>query len=125
MFRNPLAAPYDLRVLAGSNIDQARFACIQWMDAAAGVMSLWLAALPENETTSRFKAVQHRAISFGKQNLEAALAFACELTNAEDFQGLLSKQSRYVQAQVRNYDLQAQELARLVVGNPQSLQLAA
>ena len=30
--------------------------------------------------------------------LEAALAFACELTNAEDFQGLLAKQNRYVQA---------------------------
>ncbi len=125
MFRNPLAAPYDLRVLAGNNIDQARFACIQWMDAAAGAMSIWLAALPDNEMTSRFKAVQHRAISYGKQNVEAALAFACELTNAEDFEGVLAKQNRYVQAQMRNYDLQAQELARLVVGNPQSLQLAA
>jgi len=125
MFRNPLAAPYDLRVLAGSNIDQARFACIQWMDAAAGVMSIWLAALPENEMTSRFKAVQHRAISFGKQNVEAALALASELANAEDFEGVLAKQSRYVQAQMRNYDLQAQELGRLVAGNPQSLQLAA
>ncbi len=116
MFRNPLAAPYDLRVLAGSNIDQARVICIQWMDAAAGVMSIWLAALPENEMTSRFKAVQHQAIGYGKQNLEAALAFAGELTSAEDFQGLLARQSRYVQAQMRNYDLQAQELGRLVVG---------
>ncbi len=125
MFRNPLAAPYDLRVLAGSNIDQARVACTQWMDAAAEVMSIWWVASPENEMTSRFKAVQHRAIGYGKQNLEAVVAFARELTNAEDFQDLLAKQSRYVQAQMRNYDLQAQELGRLVVGNPQSLQLAA
>jgi phasin protein len=86
------------------------------MDAAAEAMSIWLNALPENETTSRFKAVQHRAISFGKQNVEAALAFASELMNAEDFQGLLGKQSRYVQTQLHNYDLQAQELGRLLVG---------
>ena len=45
--------------------------------------------------------------------------------NAEDFQGLLAKQSRYVQAQMRNYDLQAQDLGRLVVGSPQGLQPTA
>ena len=95
------------------------------MDAAAQAMSIWLAALPENEMTSRFKAVQHRAVSYGEQNVEAALAFASELMNAEDFQGLLVKQSRYVQAQMRNYDLQAQDLGRLVVGSPQGLQPTA
>ncbi len=42
-----------------------------------------------------------------------------------DFQGLLARQSRYVQAQMRNYDLQAQELGRLVAGNPHGLQATA
>ena len=125
MLGTPFALQYDLRILAGRNIDQARMACTQLMDATEQAMSIWLDALPSNEVTSRFKAVQHRAISFGKQNLEAALALASELANAESFEGLLAKQRRYVQAQVRNYDLQAQELGRLVVGNPQSLQLAA
>ena len=74
--------------------------------------------------TSRFKAVQHRAISFGKQNLEAALALASELANAEDFEGVLAKQDRYVKAQVRNYDLQVQELARLVIARVCSSQLS-
>ncbi len=125
MLGSPFALPYDLRLLAGRNIDQARMACTQLMDATEQAMRIWVDALPSNEATSRFKAVQHRAISFGKQNLEAALALANELANAESFEGLLAKQSRYVQAQVRNYDLQAQELGRLVIGNPQSLQLAA
>ena len=47
---------------------------------------------------------------------EAALAFASELMNAEDFQDLLAKQSRYAQAQMHNYDLQTQQLGRLMVG---------
>ena len=113
MVRNLFAFPYDLRRLAESNIDQARVAYTQWVDAAAEAMNIWLAALPESEMTSRFKAVQHRAISFGKQNVEAALALASELANTEDFEGVLAKQNRYVQAQVRNYDLQAQELGGL------------
>jgi hypothetical protein len=45
-----------------------------------------------------------------------ALAFASELTNAEDFQDVLAKQSRYAQTQMQSYDLQAQELGRLMVG---------
>jgi hypothetical protein len=116
MVRNLFAFPYDLRRLAESNVDQARIAFTQWMDAAAEAMSIWSNALPESEMTSRFKAVQDRAISHGNQNLEAALAFARELTNAEDFQDVLAKQNRYAQTQMHNYDLQAQELGRLLVG---------
>ena len=125
MVRNLFAFPYDLRRLAESNIDQARVAYTQWVDAAAEAMNIWLAALPESEMTSRFKAVQHRTIGYARQNMEAALAFASELTNVKDLPELLAKQNRYVQAQMHNYDLQAQELGRLVAGNPQSLQLAA
>jgi Phasin protein len=63
-----------------------------------------------------FKAAQRRAVGYGKQNLEAAFAFARELTNAEDFQDVLAKQSRYTQIQMRNYDLQAQQHGRLLAG---------
>ena len=58
MVRNPFGFPYDLRMLAGSNIAQARVACSQLMDATAQAMSIWLNALPQNQMTSRFKAVQ-------------------------------------------------------------------
>ena len=125
MVRNPFGFPYDLRMLAGSNIDQARLACSQLMDATAQAMSIWLDALPRNEVTSRVKAVQQQAMGYGKQNVEAALTFASELTNAEDFQDVLAKQSRYAQTQMHNYDLQAQELGRLLVGAPQNLQPSA
>ena len=95
------------------------------MDATAQAMSIWLDALPRNEVTSRVKAVQQQAMGYGKQNVEAALTFASELTNAEDFQDVLAKQSRYAQTQMHNYDLQAQELGRLLVGAPQNLQPSA
>ena len=125
MVGNLFAVPYDLRMLAGSNIDQARLACSQLMDATAQVMSIWLNALPQSEVTSRFKAVQQQAMGYGKQNVEAALTFASELTNAEGFQDVLAKQRRYAQTQMHNYDLQAQQLGRLMVGTPQNLQPSA
>ena len=116
MVRDLFAFPYDLRMLAGSNIVQGRIACTQLMDAATQAMSIWLDTLPMNEVTSRFKAVQQQAMGYGKQNVEAALTFATELTKAEDFQDLLAKQSRYAVTQMHNYDLQTQELGRLMVG---------
>ena len=116
MVRNPFAVPYDLRMLAGSNIDQARVASTQLMDAAAQAMSIWLDTLPRTEMTSRFKAVHEQATGYAKQNVEAALTFATELAQAENFQDVLAKQNRYAQTQMHNYDLQAQELGRLMVG---------
>ena len=116
MVRDLFALPYDLRMLAGSNVDQGRIACTHLMDAATQAMSIWLDALPMNEVTSRFKAVQQQAMGYGKQNVEAALTFASELANAENLQDALAKHSRYAQTQLHNYDLQAQELGRLMVG---------
>ena len=37
---HPFGVPYDLRMLAESNIDQARVVCTQLMDATAQAMSV-------------------------------------------------------------------------------------
>ena len=116
MVGNPFSLPYALRMLAESNVDQARVACTHLMDAATQAMSIWLDALPMNEVTSRFKAVHQQAMGYAKQNVDAALTVAAELTNAEGFQDVLAKQRRYTQTQMHNYDLQTQELGRLMVG---------
>lgn len=117
MVRTLFAFPYDLRMLALSNIDQARIAYTQVMDAATQAMNIWLDALPRSEVTSHFKAVHQQAMGYAKQNVEAALTVAAELAKAENLQDVLAKQNRYAQTQMHNYDLQAQELGRLMVGS--------
>ena len=117
MVRTLFAFPYDLHMLAGSNIDQARVAYTQVMDAATQAMNIWLDALPRSEVTSRFKAVHQQTMRYAKQNVEAALTQAAELAKAENLQDVLAKQNRYAQTQMHNYDLQAQELGRLMVGS--------
>jgi hypothetical protein len=116
----PFEMPKQLRELAEKNLDQARAAYAQLMDAMTQAMSAWSTA-PSSMMASGFKDVQELAIRFAKENAEAGFALARELANAKDIQGVLSLQSRYAQTQVQSYTHQAQELGRLIAEAVQSL----
>jgi hypothetical protein len=118
----PFEIPQQLRELAERNVEQARTAYGQLMDAMAQATGMWMSAMPSNEMTSGFKVVRERAIQFAKQNAEACFAAASELANAKDIQDLLAIQSRSAQTQMQAYALQAQELGRLMVEAAQSVQ---
>ena len=78
--------------------------------------------MPQNEMTARLKELQERAIRFGERNIQAGLAYASELARAKDFADVLSVQSRFAQAQMRNYALEMQELGEFVAEARESLQ---
>lgn len=118
----PFEIPQQLRELTEKNIEQASAVYGQFMDAMTQATGMWLNAMPSNEMTSRFEAVQKKAVKFAKQNAEAGLQLASELANAKDIQDVLALQSRYAQTQMQNYALQAQELGRLMVEAAQSMQ---
>src|SRR5262245_47843043 len=114
--------PQQLRDLAERNVEQARTAYGQFMDAMVQATDMWFGAMPANEMTAGFKVVQERATRFAKQNAEACFALASELTNAKDVPDVLAIQSRYAQTQMQAYALQAQELGRLMAEATQNLQ---
>ena len=120
MTQSPFEIPQQLRELTEKNVEQARAAYGQFMDALAQVMGIWSKALPSHELTSGFEAVQKKAVEFAKQNAEAGFQLANDLANAKDVQGVISLQSRYAQSQMQNYALQAQELGRLMAGPVQN-----
>jgi phasin len=113
--------PQQLRQLAEMNIEQARTAYGQFMDAMTQAMSAWISA--PSEMTSGFKAVQERAIQFAKENAEAGFTLANELTKAKDLQDVLRLQSSFAQKQMESYARQAQELGRLMVEATRSASL--
>jgi phasin len=119
---SPFEIPQQLRELAERNVEQARAAYGQFMDAMVQATSMWSNAMPSSNMTSGFKTVQERAIRFAKQNAEAGFALASELTNAKDISDILAIQSRYAQSQMQVYALQAQELARLMTEAMQNVQ---
>ena len=116
--------PADLVDLAEKNIQQARAACDQFMDATAQAMTMWTTSMPANQLTAGFKSIQDRAIHFGKQNAKAYFALASELANAKDMTDAMALQSRYAQTQLQTYVLQARELGRLMTETAQSAQPA-
>lgn len=122
MARDPFEFPQHLRELTETNVGQARAAYAQFVDAMTQAMSLWLNAMPQNEMTAGFKAVQERGIRFGKQNIEAGLNFASDLANATSLQDMLDIQATYAQTQVIIFGCQAQELARLMAEAAKNLQ---
>jgi phasin len=122
MSQNPFEIPQQMRDLAEKNVDQARAAYGQFMDAMTQAMGFWTKSLPANEASAGFRAVQDRATKFAKQNAEAAFALASDLASAKDVQEVLAHQSRFAQAQMQAYALQAQEIGRLVAEAMQGLQ---
>ena len=108
----PFEIPRELRELAEKNVEQARAAYAQFMDAITQAMSVM---------TSGFRDVQELAIRFAKENAEAGFALANELANAKDVQVVLTLQSRYAQTQVQSYARQAQELGRLMAKAMESM----
>ena len=122
MTQNPFELPQQMRDLAEKNVEQARVAFGQFMDAMTQAMGMWSSGLALNEMTSGFKVVQDRAIHFAKQNAEAGFALANDLANAKDIQEILSLQNRYAQVQMQSYTHQAQELGRLMAEALQGMQ---
>jgi phasin len=118
--KQPFEIPQQLRELAEKTVEQARAAYAQLMDAMAQAMSAW-SAVPSNVMTSSFKVVQERAIQFAKENAEAGFALASDLTKAKDIQDVLTLQSRFAQAQMNSYAVQAQELGRLMADAARSM----
>lgn len=112
--QNKASGPADMRELAAKNIDQARAACAQLLDAARQAQETWKKLIPPNPLIEGLSTVQDRAMTFARQNLDAGFTLASELTKAADLADALQIQSRHAQLQMHAYSLQAQELTRLM-----------
>ena len=106
--------PQEMRELAVKNIDQARAAYSQLMDAAQKAQEMMKALIPSNPAVQGLNEAQERAMRITQQNLDASFALANELTKAKDLTEALQIQSRHAQLQMHAYALQAQELTGMV-----------
>ncbi len=109
-----MEVPQEAREFVVKNIDQARDACKQLMDAASKVQDMMKSMLPGNPALAGLNDVQERAMRFTQQNLDAGFSLAQELARAKDLTEALQIQSRHAQLQVHAFALQAQELGTLV-----------
>jgi phasin len=117
--------PLQIRELAERNVEQARAACGQIMDAARKAQDMMGTMLPENSLTTGMKQLQERTMRFTRQNMDASFSLASELAKAKDFPEMLQIQSRHAQLQMAAYATQAQELGRLMADAVQNGQIKA
>ncbi len=111
---NQMEVPKEAREFVVQNINQARDAFKQLMDAASKVQDMMKTMVPGNPALAGLSDVQERAMRFTQQNLDAGFALAQELAKAKDLADALQIQSRHAQLQVHAFALQAQELGTLV-----------
>ena len=109
-----MQVPEEMRAIVAQNIDQAREACRQLMDATAKVQDMVKTMIPNSPALEGLGEVTERAMRFTQQNLDAGFSLAQELSKAKDLTEMLQIQSRHAQLQVHAYSIQAQELSALV-----------
>ena len=73
-----------------------------------GAMGTSMGAMPSNLMTARFK--DERAVAMAKKNGESAFALVQKIAKAQNFQEILTIQTRFDQEQMQAYATQMQEL---------------
>jgi hypothetical protein len=114
MSGDPFEFPQHLRKLTESNVELARAAYAQFVEALTQATDVCLNSIPQNEMTAGLKVAQGQLIRFGKQNVEAGLNLASDLANAKSLPNMLDIQTAYAQTQIHVLAYQAQQLARLM-----------
>ncbi len=114
MAENPFEIPQNMRDLAEQNMKQAHAAYDQLTDFVTKAMGAWMGAMPSNPVASGFKDVQERAVAMAKKNADTAFSVVEQMTKAQNFQEIMTLQTRFAQDQMQNYTAQTQELHKLI-----------
>jgi hypothetical protein len=114
MADNPFEIPQTMRDLAEQNMKQAHAAYDQLTDFMTKAMGAWMGAMPSTPGTAGLKDVQERAVAIAKQNADSAFAVVEKMTKAQNFQEILTLQTRFAQEQMQSYAAQTQEIHKLI-----------
>ena len=122
MADNPFEIPQALRDVSERNLKQAHAAYEQVTDFVTKAMDAWMGAMPSIPMVAGFKDVQDRAVEIAKKNAESAFALVDKITKAQNFQEILTLQTRFAQDQMQAYATEMQELQKLMGETLQKLQ---
>jgi hypothetical protein len=81
-----------------------------------------MGAMPSIPMVAGFKDVQDRAVAMVKKNAESGFALVEKVTKAQNFQEIVTLQTRFAQDQMQAYATEMQEVQRLMGETLQKLQ---
>ena len=114
MADNPFEIPQALRDMSEQNLKQAHAAYEQLMDFMTKAMGAWTGALPSNPMAAVLKDVQDRVAAIAKQNAESVFTLVEKIAKAQNFQEIVTLQTRFAQDQMQAYATQTQELFSVI-----------
>ena len=79
-------------------------------------------AMPSIPMVAGFKDVQDRVVEIAKKNAESGFALVEKIAKAQNFQDILTLQTRFAQEQMQAYATETQELQKLIGEALQKLQ---
>lgn len=121
MTQNPaFEIPSAMRDMAERNVEQARNAYGQFLEAARQAQEL--VSRSSEAMTAGVREVNEAAMRFTAQNMDASFTFARDLAQARDLKEALEMQQTFAQRQMDTYAQQAQELTRLMADAAQRAQ---
>jgi hypothetical protein len=122
MAETPFEIPQQMRDLAEQNLKQAHAAYEQLTDFVTKAMGPWMGAMPASGMVAGFKDVQDRALAMANQNADSAFDVLDKITKAQNFQEILTLQTRFAQDRMQAFAAQTQELYKLIGEAVQKLQ---
>jgi hypothetical protein len=122
MAETPFEIPQQMRDLAEQNLKQAHAAYEQLTDFVTKAMGPWMGAMPASGMVAGFKDVQDRALAMANQNADSAFDVLDKITKAQNFQEILTLQTRFAQDRMQAFAAQTQEIYKLIGEAVQKLQ---
>lgn len=108
----PFEIPQPVRDMAEQNLDQAKDAYGQFMEASRKAQDMM--AQSSDAVASGAKEVQQTAVKYTEENMKSAFELADKLVRANDFQEALEIQGNFARQQMEAFSRQAQELTSLM-----------
>jgi hypothetical protein len=87
-----------------------------------GAMDAGTGAMPSIPMVAGFQGVQDRAVEIAKKNAASTVALVEKIAKAQNFQEILTLETRFAQEQMQAYATQMQELQGLIGETLQKLQ---
>lgn len=111
MFDKSMEIPSAVREVAEKNIEQTRQAYSQFMMFAQQAQSLMMKA--QGDGVRAAIELQTKAMRLAQDNIEANFRFASDLARARDITEYAEIQRSFAEGQVRMFQQQSEELARM------------
>ena len=124
MTEKPFEIPQAMREQAEQNMKEAHAAYEQLTDFVSKVTDAWIGAMP-SPVAAGFKDMQGCAMQIAKENAESVFTFAGKISNAQNFQDIVTLQTQFAQDRMQAFATQTQELYKLIEETVQKLEPSA